>query len=202
MRNLLALAAVLMLQACAFTDATLKVEHDPAVDITGPISEAGGIVFSSPLLTDERPDQARIGWKKNGFGMETADITTEQPVTVIVEEALIDAIGDNGHSIAEPGQVTITGTVDRFWFDTDINFWTVEFLGEVQCTLEFADAETRASLYRASYSGSYKEKTGAGYVKTWTEVMGKALAKLVEDIVFDEDLKEALAAYAVVPESG
>jgi len=195
MKKLVVMAAILLVQACAFTDATLKVEHDEAVNITGPISEAGGITFTAPKLADARLDKARIGWKKNGFGMNTADITSEQPVEVIVENAIIDAIKDNGHFVAEEGQINITGTVDRFWFDTDMNFWTVEFLGDVQCTLEFIDAKTNMSIYSSSYSGSYKEKTGAGYVKTWTEVMGKAIDKLIEDIVYDEDLKEALAAF-------
>jgi uncharacterized lipoprotein YajG len=195
MKKLLAMTAILLIQACAFTDATLKVEHDSAVDITGPISEVGGIVFTAPQLEDVRLDKARIGWKKNGYGMNTADITSEQPVEVIVENAIIDAIKDNGHSIAEDGRVRITGTVDRFWFDTDMNFWTIEFIGDVQCTLDFIDSATNKSIYQSSYSGNYKEKTGAGYVKTWTEVMSKAVDKLIEDIVFDEDLKDALASY-------
>jgi len=195
MRNLLALVVVISIQACALNDATLKVEHDAAVNIKGPISEAGAIVFSAPQLEDMRPDKARIGYKKNGYGMNMADIDTEQPVDVIVENAISDAITDNGHKIAEGGRVRITGTVDRFWFDTDINFWSVEFIGDVQCTLDFIDSASNASIYSSSYSGNYKEKTGAGYVKTWTEVMGKAIDKLIEDIVYDEDLKEALADY-------
>jgi len=195
MRNLLTVVVILLLQACALTDATLKVEHDSAVDIKGPIGEAGAIAFSAPQLEDKRLDKERIGFKKNGYGMNMADITTEQPVDAIIENAIIDAITDNGHKVVEDGKVRITGTVDRFWFDTDINFWSVEFIGDVQCTLDFIDAATDTSIYQSSYSGSYKEKTAAGYTKTWTEVMGKAIDKLIEDIVYDEDLKDALASY-------
>jgi len=195
MKKLLVLAAILSLQACAFTDATLKVEHDSGVNITGPVSEAGSIAFSAPQLKDARLDKTRIGWKKNGFGQNTADITSEEPVNAIVENAIIDAIRDNGHTVADKGQINITGTVDRFWFDTDINFWSVEFIGDVQCTLDFIDAATDKSIYQSSYSGNYKEKTAAGYTQTWTEVMNKAVDKLIEDIVFDEDLKDALAGF-------
>ena len=195
MKKIVLFATILMLQACAFTDATLKVEHDDQTNITGPISEAGGIAFTAPQLDDARLDKARIGWEKNGFGMNTADITSEEPVDVIVENAIVDAIKDNGHSVAENGRINVTGTVDRFWFDTDINFWSVEFIGDVQCSLDFVDSATGQSVYKSSYSGNYKEKTAAGYVKTWTEVMSKAVDKLIEDIVFDEDLKDALAAY-------
>jgi uncharacterized lipoprotein YajG len=195
MKQFVILAAILMVQACALTDATLKVEHDTAVNITGPISEAGGVAFLTPQLEDGRVDKARIGWKKNAYGSNLGEITSEQPVDVIVENAITDAFRDNGHSVADDGKVRITGTVERFWFDTDINFWSVEFIGDIQCTLDFIDVASNTSIYTSSYSGNYKEKTGAGYVKTWTEVMSKAIDKLIEDIVFDEDLKDALAGY-------
>lgn len=195
MKKFLVIPVILLVQSCAFTDASLKLEHDDAVNITGPISEAEGIAFSAPRLEDARLDKARIGWKKNGYGMNTADITSEQPVDVIMENAIIDAIKDNGHSVAEDGEVTISGTVDRFWFETDMNFWTIEFIGDVQCTLNFTDPVTDKIIYSSSYSGTYKEKKGGGYVKTWTEVMNKAIGKLIEDIVFDEDLTDALTNY-------
>lgn len=195
MNKLILMIAVLFIQACAFTDATLKVAHDPDVNIKGPMSQVQGISFTSPRLEDARLDKARIGWKKNGFGANTAEITSEQPVNVIVERAIIDAIRDNGHMLAENGQVAITGTVDRFWFETDVNFWTVEFIGDVQCSLDFIDSASNTSIYKSSYSGTYKEKKAGGLEKTWTEVLGKAVDNLIEDIVFDEDLTEALERY-------
>ena len=114
MKKFLVIPVILLVQSCAFTDASLNLEHDDTVNITGPISEAEGIAFSAPQLEDARLDKARIGWKKNGYGMNTADITSEQTVDVIMENAIIDAIKDNGHSVVEDGQITISGTVDRF----------------------------------------------------------------------------------------
>jgi uncharacterized lipoprotein YajG len=195
MKKIVMMAVVLLVQACAFTDATLKVEHDEAANVIGPLSETKGISFSAPQLEDARLDKARIGWKKNGFGMNTADITSEEPVDVIVESAITDAIKDNGHLIEDDGRVRISGTVDRFWFDMDVNAWSIEFIGDIQSTLVFFDTMTNSTIYKSTYSGNYKEKTGAGYVKTWTEVMGKAIDNLIEDIVFDEDLSEALEDY-------
>jgi hypothetical protein len=116
-------------------------------------------------------------------------------VDVIVESAITDAIKDNGHLIEDDGRVRISGTVDRFWFDMDVNAWSIEFIGDIQSTLEFVDTTTNSTIYKSTYSGNYREKTGAGYVKTWTEVMGKAIDNLIEDIVFDEDLSEALEDY-------
>lgn len=195
MKKAITLTVILLLQACAFTDSTLNVAHDSDANITGPISEAEGISFLSPRLEDARLDKARIGWKKNGYGMNTADITAEQDVDVIVENAIIDAIQDNGHAVVENGRVKIVGTVDRFWFETDMNFWTVEFIGDIQTTLEFVDAVTNSTIYQSTYSGNYREKTAGGLEKTWTEVMSKAMDNLIEDIVFDEELTEALNGF-------
>jgi uncharacterized lipoprotein YajG len=194
-KKAITLTVILLLQACAFTDSTLNVAHDSDANITGPISEAEGISFLSPRLEDARLDKARIGWKKNGYGMNTADITAEQDVDVIVENAIIDAIQDNGHAVVENGRVKIVGTVDRFWFETDMNFWTVEFIGDIQTTLEFVDAVTNSTIYQSTYSGNYREKTAGGLEKTWTEVMSKAMDNLIEDIVFDEELTEALNGF-------
>lgn len=186
------LIGLLVLQGCAFTDAQLDVTHSENADIIGPISEPDSLVFSQPEIADARPDQFRIGWKKNGFGQNTADITTQRPVEQIIETALVDAMNDNGHSVGVDGDLMITGTVDRFWFDTDINFWTVGFIGDIKCTLQFADAETSEVIYESSYQATYKEEKAGGLEKTWTEIMSKTIDALIEEIVYDEALAEAL----------
>ena len=188
-------AAVTLLHGCAFTPAKLDVQVHPETNVAGPLRDVEPIKFSRTQLEDARPDKARIGWKKNGFGVNTADITTTQPVDEIVESTIDKAIADSRHSLSDDGVIQIAGTVDRFWFDTDMNFWTVTFIGEVTCTLDFLDAQTKQSIYKSRYSGSYKVNTAGGYSKTWTEVMAQALDKLIEDVVLDEDLAQALKSH-------
>ncbi len=183
---------VAFIQACAFTDATLPVKHNSGANIIGPVSEVEMLTFVSPSIEDRRLDKQRIGWKKNGFGQHTADISTEQPVQNIIQAALTDAIDDNGHSISEGAPIHISGSVDRFWFETDMNFWTVEFTGDIQCTLSFIDTLTNETIYSSVYTGSHKKETAGGLEKTWTEVMGKAVDNLIEEFVFDEELSDAL----------
>jgi uncharacterized lipoprotein YajG len=196
MYKLAALAALAALQAgCAFTPAQLEVKPHAATQVAGPLRDVGPVTFSATQLEDARPDKARIGWKKNGFGQNTADITTSQPVDQIVESTIDKAIVDSGHSVAPDGAVQIVGTVDRFWFDMDVNFWTVTFIGEVACTLDFVDAQTKQSIYKNKYAGSYNVDKAAGLEKTWTDVMAKALDKLIEDVTLDEDLADALKAH-------
>lgn len=196
MNRILLVITIALVQACAFTDATLDVAHDPEASFSGPIDQLDSIEFLVPELLDNRVDKERIGWKKNGYGQNTADIMTSQPVEVIVSNALTSGLTSNGHQVIDDGRVAITGTVNRFWFEMDINFWTVEFIGDVQCTINFVDKATSATIYTSDYAGSYSEKKGGGLNKTWQTIMSKAVDVLVEDMVYDEDLVEALEKYS------
>jgi uncharacterized lipoprotein YajG len=194
--KLAALAALAaLLPGCAFTPAQLEVKPHAATQVAGPLRDVGPVKFRATQLEDARADKARIGWKKNGFGQNTADITTSQPVDQIVESTIDKAIVDSGHSVTGDGAIQVVGTVDRFWFDMDVNFWTVTFIGEVACTLDFVDAQTQQSIYKNNYAGSYNVDKAAGLEKTWTDVMAKALDKLIEDVTLDEDMADALKAH-------
>lgn len=195
-QRILALAAlVALLQGCAFTPAKLEVQATPETRVAGPLNDVQPIRFRATRLEDARQDRVRIGWKKNGFGQNTADITTSQPVEQIVGSTIDKALVDSRHSVGDDGVIQIVGTVDRFWFDTDVNFWTVTFIGEVACTLDVIDPQTKQSIYTSRYAGSYSEDKAGGLEKTWSEVMGKALDELIEDIVLDEGLADAMKAF-------
>jgi uncharacterized lipoprotein YajG len=186
------LVAVVLIQGCAFTTARLNVAARPNADFKGPLSQVAATKFDVQALTDARADKARIGWKKNGYGSNTADILSTRPVPELVVEAIRAGLQQNGHTVAAPGDITITGSVTRFWFEVKPNFWTIEFTGNVECDLQFTKAGTTQEVYKSRYSGTYTKKTGGGLEATWTEVMDASLEKLVEDIVFDANLIEAL----------
>ena len=193
------LIALAVLQGCAFTKATLDVRPTPDTRIAGPLGDVKILQFQSPQLEDTRPDKARIGWKKNGFGQNTADVTTKEPVDNIIEKTVAKALTDAHHTVNGTGPIQIIGTVDRFWFDLDVNFWTVKFIGDVQCTLDFVNTQTKQSIYKSKYAGSHSEEKAGGLEKTWTAVMNKALDKLIENIVLDEELANALKAASADP---
>jgi uncharacterized lipoprotein YajG len=188
-------AAVALLPGCAFTPAKLEVKPHAATQVAGPLRDIGPVEFRATQLEDARQDKARIGYKKNGFGQNTADITTSEPVDQIVEKTIDKAIVDSGHTVGDDGVLQVVGMVDRFWFDLDVNFWTITFIGEVACTLDFIDAQTKQSVYKSKYAGSYSVDKAGGLEKTWTEVMAKALDKLIEDITLDEDMADALRVH-------
>lgn len=192
MKKMAIIVVAILVQACAFTDAKLDVQSTSDANFIGPIGELSALSFSAPEFEDVREDKERIGYKKNGFGANTADIMTKTPVEEIISNGISNGLSQNGHSVIDDGSIRIQGAVKHFWFETDVNFWDVEFIGEVQCKVEFIDQATKELIYAAEYSGTHSEKKAAGLNKTWQTVMSRAVDKLVEDIVFDEDLSEAL----------
>jgi Uncharacterized lipoprotein len=186
------LLSVVLIQGCAFTTARLNVGVRPNTDFKGPISQVAPTKFDVQALSDERSDKARIGWKKNGYGSNTADILSTRPVTDLVAEAIRTGLQQNGHTISLPADIVISGSVTRFWFEVKPNFFTIEFTGNIECDLQFVKAGSTKEVYKSRYSGTYTRKTGGGLEATWTEVMDASLEKLVEDIVFDANLIEAL----------
>jgi len=194
MRLALVLAAALLLPGCAFTDAQLSIRHRDEANFQGPLSNVPPSRFEFQALTDTRPDQQRIGWKVNGYGQKTATITSTTPVTVIVTDAVAAGLQRNGHIVGAPSDVKVSGSVTRFWFEFDPNLFTIEFIGNVEADLEFTDAKSGKAIHKGHYSGTYSKKTGGGLEATWTDVMNQALEKMVEDVMFDEELVEALQA--------
>ena len=190
--RIILLLAIVLTQGCAFTTARLNIAARPNTDFKGPLSQVAPTKFDVQALADERTDKARIGWKKNGYGSNTADILSTRPVIELVAEGIRAGLQQNGHSIGSPGDITISGSVTRFWFEVKPNFWTIEFTGNVECDLKFVRTGTTQEVYKSRYSGTYTKKTGGGLEATWTEVMDASLEKLVEDIVFDANLIEAL----------
>jgi len=192
MKKIILILIVLQLQACAFTKATLDVKHDPSVNFKGPLQEVSSRSFLPPSVSDARVVTERIGYKKNGYGMNTADIATKQPVEDIVADAIKTGLTQNGHKVEDSGKYSIISTIKKFWFETDINLFTVEFTGEVLASLELLNNESQETVYKSEYSGSHSEKKAGGLNRTWQRIMSKAVDKLVEDIVYDEELAEAL----------
>ncbi len=184
--------AVVMIQGCTVKDSTLKVSHHADGNFVGPLEQLQGVNFQMPEMADDREDKMRIGWKKNGYGHRMAGILTEQPVTEIVQNAIVTAFKSNQQLMTDEGDVLIEGKVTNFWFEADINFWTVEFIGDVQVMLSFIDRNSGDVIYQSNYSGTYSDKKAGGGEKTWQEVMMLAVDKLIEDIVFDEELIESL----------
>lgn len=181
----------LALQGCALTDAELDVGPEMEAINQGPMSDASPRVFVVNAFEDAREDKERVGYKKNGFGQNMGDIGTAEPVPVIVADAISAAVVANGHTLGDGG-IAIDGVVNRFWMETDINFTNIEISCNIEANITFTDVASNGEVYSAPYTGSYSDKKQMATEKNFKEIIDGALGALIDEIVFDEDLAEAL----------
>jgi hypothetical protein len=99
----------------------------------------------------------------------------------------------NGHLLdSSDGQLKLSADVEDFWFDLQIGFWTLQFLGTTGMTLTVAHGRTGATLLSQRYQGSHKAERMAGYEGTWEEVMNAALERMMRDVATDSQARRGL----------
>lgn len=187
--------ALFFLTGCAFTRADLNVVYNQEKAKKGPLSSLKPMNVDMGEFVDKRSETVRIGYKRNGFGAKTADIVTKQPVAQIVRDALIAEFEKNGHAVSNSNKdIAITGEVTTFWFDMQINFATVEFMGTVGVNLSVVNSKTNEALLSQPYQGHYNEKSLGGLEGTWERVMNTALERMVNQVSTDPKFIKALQA--------
>lgn len=192
----LPLTALLLLGGCAFTKSTLNVGYTDAMATRGPLSSVSPRRIDVGAFMDKRPEIERIGYKRNMYGQKTADIVTTKPVPDIVKDALAAEFRKNGHQLTTTAErdLVISGDVTTFWFEFQVNFWTVEFFGTSAVTLNVVDGKTGTTLLTRNYQGHYTEKSGGGLDGTWERVMNEALQRMVREVSTDLQLIRVLKA--------
>ena len=185
----------LLSTGCALTQASLKVDYDPAKTPKSALSTAGRVTVSVAEFADKRPEKDKIGYKRNAFGNKMAPIGTIKPVPQIIREAIAGEFAKNGLAVDAPSSDgVLTGSIDSFWFDIQMNFWTIEFMGTVGVDVTLTDARTGVVRHTGRYEGHYNEKSLGGLEGTWERVMNTALENMIRDMSADRKLVESLTS--------
>jgi uncharacterized lipoprotein YajG len=181
--------AALLAGGCAFSPANLNVSYDSTRAKAGPLSSVKPLKVEVGDFADKRPQTDRIGYMRNGFGMETAKVSTTRPAPEIVREAIIAAFNKNGHKVnGGEKDIVVTGAVKTFWFESQVNFWTIEFMGTVDVNVVVQDGRTGRVLLSKEYSGHHNTALLGGYHKEMADVMNAALENLIDQISGDPKL--------------
>ena len=108
--------------------------------------------------------------------------------------SFLAAFKKNGHFIAisKIKDISISGSITNFWFDTQMNFWTVEFMGTVSVDIKVVNGKTGDVLLTRIYQGHYNEKSMGGLEKSWEHVMNSALEKVIFEVGTDPKFIKAL----------
>ncbi|MDE0364624.1 MAG: YajG family lipoprotein [Gammaproteobacteria bacterium] len=174
-----------------FNDVHIPMTIPQDETLTGYLSDVASRDFTAVKIIDAREDRTRIGFRRNGFGQETADILSDEPVEIVVQRAVETMLANNGHKLADSG-IQVTGAISAFWIEQDWNYYDTEFIARIECELVFSIQHDE--LYRNAYSGSYNHRSfHAVSAKPWRIAMNGALTSLAEDIAYDTGLATALS---------
>ncbi len=185
--------AAILASGCALTQGNIKVGYDPANTRKGPLSSFRPVSVQIQEFADKRAEINKVGYKRNAYGSPMAPIVTTEPVPQIVREAIATEFSTNGHRVvASASDVLISGEITSFWFNSQVNFWTVEFMGTVGVNATVVDTRTGGTVFSANYEGHYNEKSTGGLEKTWERVMNTALERMVQSMSSDRKLVESL----------
>lgn len=199
-RIIIALLTSLTLSACAFGDAELALAYNADAANAGLLSEAPPATLHLADVEDRRTDKMRVGYKRNGYGMKTADILSARPEPEVVKEALASVLEANGHTLAgADSRYALQSTLTNFWFDYKTGFVSVEFYGSIQAELSLIDTTSGDVLYSELFDGYYSEKTGGGLKGTWERVMNETLADFANKVNLSPGLMNALAQITEEP---
>lgn len=187
---------LILFSGCAFTQGNLNVAYDQAKAKAGPLSAIQPLNLDIKEFADNRETKDKIGYKRNAFGAQTASIVTTTAVPKIVRDAVVTEFTKNGHKIVSSDpNVVIQGDINAFWFDMQINFATIEFMGTVGVTMKVTDPVTGEVLYTEKSEGHYNEKSMGGLEGTWERVMNTALENMIRQMSTDRKLIDCLRSY-------
>ena len=187
----------IFVSGCAFTDAKLDVKYNETVATAGPLSSIEPVKIQVQKLQDNRPFLNKIGDKKNGIGMNCAEIATTSPVSDVIRDGIVVMLKKNGHIVTDNEvDIVVSGVIERFWFESQMNLLTMEFMGTADLNLEFKDALTGKILLSKRYSGYHNEELLSGYHKEMQSAMNNTLKTLIDDISMDTQLVEVMRSYS------
>lgn len=142
-------------------------------------------------ITDRRTDKGRIGTREAAFGVSMGDVYLGRNAVAVLQEALADDLLAGGYRVVESDpDVTVQGTLLKFWVRTDTTILYWDLVGEIE--LQLAIQGTNGALMHKDYSCHQTDRT---YVWPTTKLMGHVVdacvAELMVKVRSDEVWKRA-----------
>jgi uncharacterized lipoprotein YajG len=190
--KLLALVgATLLISGCAFKDQKLAIEYTS----DGVKSNKSGAICLNKF-TDVRADKSRIGIVKNTLGMETANIITDQDITILVSQALKEELLNLGYKVDlvnvkyKDGQgfsnncTFIDGKIQNFFVEPEFGLMAVD--GKSVITVNMIIVNPSGKVYKKTYSSNGESRSYVGgFASLFKESMDDALTKIIKDMKSD-----------------
>lgn len=190
-RLLLALAASVTLTGCAFTSEKIDIHYVQQQGVAQIPGADGSVV--SVEVTDSRVDKTRVSSKKNGYGMETAPITSNEEVTTTVARALEQEIRARGFRAGSgAGNLKLNAEINRFYNDHKIGFFSGDAVADLSLSVRLSTASDKLLYSRTIMSQGKEANTQLATGKNAGLALDRALAAGMSDLFNDATFVAAL----------
>jgi hypothetical protein len=192
---LIVLSSILGITGCAFGTRHAELSYPPKADNGGKLiasAHAQASVSGEPRevivqVTDQRASRERVGNVRNGFGIDTANVVTDDDIRLWVESALTSELANAGYTIVADG--------DRATGDDAIGLYAeiLEVYCDVYMTYD-ADVSMEVTLtvkdqqpFQRSYEGDGSVgvnwgATGKSYAESLSLALQDAITRILADL--------------------
>jgi len=188
---LVLIGIIVLMSGCAFKDQKLAIEYTS----DGVKSNKEGSICLNKF-TDIRADKSRIGIVKNTLGMETANIITDQDITILVSNAVKEELVNLGYKVNlvnvkyKDGQgfsnncTFIDGKIQNFFVEPEFGLMAVD--GKSVITVNMLIQTPDGKVYKKVYSSNGESRSYiGGFAGLFKESMDDALNKIIRNIKTD-----------------
>ncbi len=182
---------------CAYTNERLDVSYQPIAEKKSPLSGIPGRKLALHV-EDERPEDSRdrVGVKKNGLGMVSAKILSNEPVTHVLYYALEREFNNNGHQIidAEIGacDAVVKIQIRKFWSEVRVHVLVsdLQMIGTISAGVVVLHAPTGSELLSTQINATVQHQMGLA--PAYESILNEALKEFVHNFAFDSHILTAL----------
>lgn len=191
----LLLAVAPFVSGCALTTANVTLQYqEMPTSHSLPYGTQLQIPVVVQLFADERPQKA-LGTKKNGYGMETAGVVSDDDLAKLLTDSIKKELARSRYRVLEshPDAITIEGKINRFWVAPEIGFFSHTVEGQSEVSLQLKESPNA----RPSWSNIYtvynvSDDLMAVLDSDFQERVDVTFRDIVQKIVTDQELHRAL----------
>ncbi|WP_024694354.1 YajG family lipoprotein [Pseudomonas syringae] len=188
---LLTMAAVSSLTGCAFTSEKIDIHYVQQQGVTAEPYASNTLV--SVTVKDSRVDKSKVSSKKNGYGMETAPITSNEEVSVTFSRAIEQEIRARGFRAGSgDGDIRLNAEINRFYNDHKIGFFSGDAVADLSLSVRVSDAADKLLYSRTIMSQGKEENTQLATGNNAGIALDRALAAGMRDLFNDASFIAAL----------
>ena len=197
LRWLLRLVPLLLASGCAFTSEVIRIEPVGSKGLPA-VSGAESVTLRLGVADLRSERKQVIARKINGYGMQMATISSEDPIADVLGRAVTAELQARGYRVTNDGEVSLLLELIVFSHEFRTGFWTGKSEANVTFLATVRD-RTGKELFREVIFGPFEHTIALAGGENVKKAYEGALSIAAEKLVSSESFQRAVLAAIAVP---